>query len=334
MGVLYNIYVVNTDINCGVDTIEQQISITGCSQNILVQMTVGSTALGPFNIYTGNTGTTAVYTGVTRTQLLDGVVLTLTDPSACVTPTPTPTIGLTPTPTPSVTHTPTTTATPTPTASPGLTPTPTSTVTNTPSVTQTPTVTPSRPAKYAYLFIEPISGSTNIGQYLYNLNNSRTFFGFTNSSMPDTTNPIKFNTDMNDYVSFSGWTSGNFPTIGSQVVPITSGGVDSYGNAIVAFNFMTYKVPANTIKCPAWFTWIIPTESTNYLEQVTIDYNVNGNANSFTTVITDSSIREKTFTYSGTSLPMGDYKVYTTFADMAFYINNNDDIYFKGNTVA
>ena len=97
---------------------------------------------------------------------------------------------------------------------------------------------------------------------------------------------------------------------------------------------MTYKVPANTIKCPAWFTWIIPTESTNYLEQVTIDYNVNGNANSFTTVITDSSIREKTFTYSGTSLPMGDYKVYTTFADMAFYINNNDDIYFKGNTVA
>jgi hypothetical protein len=147
MGVLYNIYVVNTDVNCVSDIIEQQINITGCNQNVLVQMTAGSTALGPFDIYTGNTGTTAVYTGVTRTELINGVVLILTDPVACITPTPSVTPSFTPTPT----------LTPTPSATVGLTPTPTPTQETTPTTTPTPTLTPTptSPAFFAYVFAEP-----------------------------------------------------------------------------------------------------------------------------------------------------------------------------------
>lgn len=310
MGVLYNIYVVNTDINCTNDVIEQQINITGCNQTVLVQMTVASTALGPFNVYTGNTGTTAVYTGVTRTQMIDGVVLILNNPAACVTPTPSVTPSFTPTPT--------------------ITPTVTPTIPLTPSVTPTPSPNPFA----AYLFIEPATGSTSIGQYLYNLNNSRTFFGFTNSSMPDTSNQTNFNIDMNDYVSFSGWTANTFPSVGVSPVPMVSGGVDSFGNAIEAYNFKTFEVPVNTVQGSAWFTWIISTGATNGMEQVKIDYNSNGNANSFTTIITDSSIRQRTFTYTGSTIPTGTYRVYTTFADLAFFINNNDNTYFKGNTVA
>jgi hypothetical protein len=110
--------------------------------------------------------------------------------------------------------------------------------------------------------------------------------------------------------------------------------VDSYGNAITAYNFKTHQVPANSIGNPAWYTWIIPTGSTNGLEQIHIDFNVNGNPNSMNTVITDSTIRNYTFTYTGATIPADTYRVYTTFADLAFYITDNDNIYFKGNTVA
>lgn len=314
MSVLYSIYVVNTDITCPNDVIEQQINITGCNQNVLVQMTLGSTAIGPFDVYTGSTGTTAIYTGVTRSELIDGVVLTLTDPSGCITPTP----SVTPSVTPTIT----------------LTPSVTPTHTSTPTLTPTPTPSTAFSGYKAYLFIEPVTGSTSIGQYLYDLDNSRTFFGFTNSSMPDITNPTQFNVDMNQYVSFSGWTGGTFPAIGQSPVPQTSGGVDSFGNAIEAYNFKTYEVPVNTIAGSAWFTWIIATGATNGGEQVKIDYNSNGNPNSFITIITDSSIRQETFTYTGSTIPTGVYKIYTTFADLAFFINNNDNIYFRGNTVA
>jgi hypothetical protein len=314
MSLLYNIYVVNTDINCNNDVIVQQVDITGCNQNVLVQMSLGSTAIGPFDIYTGNTGTTAIYTGVTRTNLIDGVVLTLINPVACVTPTPsvtpsiTPTISLTPTLTPSHTATPTVTPTITPTSSPN--------------------------PYNAYLFIEPVTGATDIGQYLYDLNNSRTFFGFSNSSIPDTTNSSQFNIDMNEYVSFSGWTTGKFPTIGVSTVPLSSGGVDDFGNAVEMFNFKTFEVPVNTVGSSAWYTWIIPISATNGMIQTKIDYNADGNPNSFTTVITDTTINEETFIYTGTTIPLNTYRVYTTFADLAFFINDTDNIYFKGNTVS
>lgn len=314
MSVLYNIYVVNTDINCGNDTIVQQVNISGCNQNVLVQMTLGSTAIGPFDIYTGSTGTTAVYTGVTRTELIDGVAMVLTDPTACITPTP----SVTPS------FTPTNTVTPT------LTPTNTVTPTVTPSITPTPSPNPYN----AYLFIEPTTGATDIGQYLYDLDNSRTFFGFTNSSIPDTSNPAQFETDMIDYVAFSGWTAGTFPTIGISTVPLSSGGVDSFGNAVEAYNFKTFEIPVNSVGSSAWYTWIIPITATNGMIQTKIDYNADGNANSFTTVITDTSINAQTFTYSGYVIPPGTYRVYTTFADLAFFINDTDNIYFKGNTVS
>jgi hypothetical protein len=304
MAVLYDIIVVNTDPTC-VNSITQQVSITGCPQTIIVRISPNSSALGPFDVYTGTTGTTPIYSAQTRTQMVAGQPISLFDLAACITPTPTP--SLTPTPTPS--STPATTPTPTP----------------------TPTSSPIPISTLAYLFIEPQTGSTDIGQYLFD--SGVNFFGFTNISSPDTSNPTQFNLDMNAYVDFSGWTSGLFPAVRTQVVPQSTGGVDSYGNAIIEFNFTTHEVPSGTVGGSAWYMWIIPTGSTNGEIQTLIDYNNSGNPNVLTSVNTESTLRSNTFTYSGTTIPVGTYRIYTTFTDVAFYINNDDDIYFKGNTV-
>lgn len=310
MAVLYDIIVVNTDPNCS-NSITQQVSATGCPQNVIVRISPYSTAIGPFDVYTGTTATTAVYTAQTRNQMISGVVLPLYDPIACLTPTPS--------------------ATPTNTPTPSVTPTPTGTST---TPTPTPTVTPSpTPAfELAYLFIEPQTGATDIGQYLYNAGSE--FFGFTNLSSPDTTNPSQFNIDMNNYIDYSGWTSGLFPTVRTQPVPQASGGIDSYGNAIVEFNFTTHEIPSGTINSASWYMWIIPTGATNGEIQTLIDYNNAGNPNVFTTVNTEGTLRANTFTYTGSTIPADTYRIYTTFTDVAFYLNNNNDIYFKGNTVS
>jgi hypothetical protein len=107
MGQIYDIIVVNEASGC-LNAVTNQYTITGCNQNIIVRFDGINNAVGPFDIYVGSTVTTAVYTGVTRTEMIYGVVLTLTDSSAfCGTPTPTPT--------PTLTQTPTITSTPTPT---------------------------------------------------------------------------------------------------------------------------------------------------------------------------------------------------------------------------
>ena len=158
MAVTYDIIVVNEADGC-LNSVTQQYTVTACTQYVIVRFDGTNNAVGPFDIYTGSTGTTAVYSAATRQEMFNGVAIELSDPVACsgltptptktVTPTPTPssTVGLTPTPTPTNTVTPTqVTPTPTPTStitpSP-VTPTPTPTRTVTPTLTPTSTVTPS-----------------------------------------------------------------------------------------------------------------------------------------------------------------------------------------------
>jgi hypothetical protein len=211
-----------------------------------------------------------------------------------------------------------------------LTPTPTPTIT--PTITPTPTL----PAKYAYLFIETynvdgVTGNQSLGQYMYNLGNTN-FYGFTNGFTPDFTNPTQFAIDMNRYIDYSGFTSGSLPEIRTQIIPRVSGGEDEFGNPIVAHNFTTHEIPANTVNKMAWYTWIIPTGGTIGVQE-TIDYNNNGNPNILTSSNTEDDIKSVAFTYTGSTLPAGTYRVYTTFADTSFRLMNNETIYFKGGSV-
>ena len=85
---LYTIIVVNTATGC--DTpVEQQLTVTGCTSYI-VRLSSSSNAVGPFNVYVNSTGSTPYYTNQTRTDMINGVVITL-DCTPTATPSPTPT---------------------------------------------------------------------------------------------------------------------------------------------------------------------------------------------------------------------------------------------------
>jgi len=259
-----------------------------------------------------------------------------TTPTPTVTPTVTPSFNPCPpgppSPTPTKTTTPTKTPTPSVTSTPNApTPTPTNTTTPTPTqtMTKTPTPTPTM-AYFAYLFIEPVSGSTNIGQWMYD--NGRNFFGFTNYSQP-TQSQAAFNIDMNTYVNFSGWTNGLFPSLIQQTVPQTSGGEDSFNNAIVAYNFLTTEIPNGYVNGYGWYTWMIPVSLTNNERQTIIDINTSNNPNLMTGVGTESTINSYTFTYTGTTIPPTTYRVYTTYPNTIFKITDTQNIYMRGNTI-
>jgi hypothetical protein len=378
----YSIIVTNNAPGCN-NEVAQQLSVSGCSTYI-VRLASTSNAIGPFNVYIDSILTTPVYSAQTRTEMLNGVVVTL----ACATPTPTPT-SQTPTPTPTVTptstvgttptQTPTNTETPTqtPTNTPTYTQTPTNTSTNTPtptntpsntatqtqtptpsitaSQTQTPTQTPtptntptntqtptqtqtqtpsaSPPAPLpAYLFIEPTSANTQFSSWFVSISSPGVFRGFSNG-LAISTNPITYNTQMNNYIQYSGWTI-NAPAIGTGATSSVSGGNDAYGNPITAYLFQTYRVPAGTVNGDAWFTWVVPTASTNNQIISQIGYNNAGNPNSLTAVNTQSSIYNLTVSNTGSTIPPGVYRVYSTYTSPTFRINGSvNDIYFKGNTL-
>lgn len=283
-------------------------------------------------------GTYTIYTYVDKCTNILQVPRPTPTPTPTVTPTrtatPTPTVTPTVTPTsnpcdlPSATPTPTPTHTPTKTPNLSPTPTPTHTSCASATPTPTPTVTPTRPPNYfAYLFIEPVTGSSALGSYMYT--NGSNFFGFTNASQP-TQSQVPFNVDMNLYMNYPGWTNGQFPSIIKQSVPQTSGGVDSFGNPIAAYNFYTTEVQVNTVQSAAWYTWFIPILATNNEKQVKIYINSMGNPTQQESVGMEPTIYSYVVNYTGTTIPSGTYRVYTTFPNQIFRLNNNNNIYFRG----
>lgn len=79
-----NIFVVNNDPTCSGTTIQSQIITTACTDNYLIKISSQSKAAGPFNVYSGSTGTTAIYSSQTRTQMIAGVQITvINDDPAC-----------------------------------------------------------------------------------------------------------------------------------------------------------------------------------------------------------------------------------------------------------
>lgn len=235
---LETILVVNRASGC--DTVvEQQVTVTGY-QCFLVKIPPQSNALGPFDVYTGSTGTTVIYSAQTRTEMIAGVTICFgTAPS----PTPTPTPTLTPSITP--------TLTPTPSITPSVTGTPGSSPTPTPTGTPTPTPTPSSALYSAYLLPEPqdATSALDLGQYMIN-SGATSFFGYFNSGIPGSTN---FASDMSLYIQYSGWTgsAGNFiSNIVNFAGPIrqTAGyGNDSFGCPQDQYTFGTIEVALSEI---------------------------------------------------------------------------------------
>jgi hypothetical protein len=148
-----------------------------------------------------------------------------------------------------------------------------------------------------------------------------------------TNNSTTFNSQINDYLSYSGW-GGNSHAIITGKISQTSGGLDTYGNFINAYLFQTTEFPGGSILGNGWFTWFVPTGATNGQIMTQIGTNNAGNPNALTSRNLNSSYYGITVVYTGSSIPAGTYRVYTTYSNPDFRINAGvNNIYFKGNTL-
>lgn len=70
---LYSVILLNTQEGCE-NIIEQQIERDNLS-GLIVSIPYTINAIGPFDVFTGSTGTTAVFVGKTRDEMISGVTL-------------------------------------------------------------------------------------------------------------------------------------------------------------------------------------------------------------------------------------------------------------------
>jgi hypothetical protein len=329
---LYSILVTNNYDGCTTE-IEQQIDVTSCT-NYIVRLTSNSNALGPFDVFVDSV---IYYSAQTRTQMLNGVVITL----ECQTPTPSITPTNTPTPsiTPTIGLTPTTTPTPsiTPTVTPtsGVSPTPTETPTNTPTPTSTPAV-----VYYAYIFPEPLDSTSQseLGQYMFD--DGATWFGYGNSGgSPGITN---YSSNLISYANYSGWTDsgGNFVTPVTSLVGAirqTAGvGTDSFGCPQDQYTFGTVEITQSQVTSGISYNysiWIPLAGVNDSMNNMTVDVGTSAcDAGLFDGYIPESVLAATTVTLtSGGAIPAGSYRVLWNFV-LPITTPLGTSLFFKGNT--
>jgi hypothetical protein len=270
-------------------------------------------------------------------KIIDSQNCEFTQVYNCITLTPTPSVTVTPSYTPSNTATPFVTPSVTQTS---YSPTPTPTNTVTPSFTTSPTPTPTpnpTPIFYnnsitALLVIEPLTASTIIGNYMQS--QGVNFFGFSNGVAPST-NQVDFENEMNTYLSYSGWTSGELPAVqilNYPTVPYPTGN-DTYGNQMTSYNFLTRRISASTISGPAWYTFFISSAYTNGMYQKSIDVGTQSQ-NIFTEVNNNSVYYNIDFELIQNVYTKSPYtRMYTTFPSEEFLLDNSKNLYFKGSTI-
>jgi hypothetical protein len=195
-------------------------------------------------------------------------------------------------------------------------------------MTQTPS--PTGAPFLAYVTIEPQGQTANFNGWMASQGSAWRGF-FVNGAT--TANSVTFNQQFNSYLNYSGW-GGNSPAIITGTISPTSGGLDNYGNPIQAYLFQTTQIPAGTTPTNAWYTWYISTGATNGQIMSQVGTNTAGNPNSLTARNMNSGYYNNIVTYTGSTIPPGTYRVYTTFGATEFRINASvNNIYFKGNTL-
>jgi hypothetical protein len=142
-----------------------------------------------------------------------------------------------------------------------------------------------------------------------------------------------FDSQLNRYLSYSGW-GVNSPAIITSPISTTSGGNDAYSNPIVAYTFQTVQVPGNTVPSgSAWFTWLVSTGGTNGQKYSQIkEASAPGSLANFNMSPTYYNL---IINYSGsTNIPAGTYRLYSTYSSTGFNITPGAAaIYFQGSTL-
>jgi hypothetical protein len=195
----------------------------------------------------------------------------------------------------------------------------------------------------AYIFIEPQSKLSLIVNYLktrprsLQTTTNTPFYGFFTGSPIKTTNY----TDLLNYIDIPYWYNGTLPSVIQTEIPQSSGGTDPQGNPKTAYNFSTIKINKGTLNEFGWVTVLIPINAmlNDSKKQVKIAYySKNGNVitssgnNSQTIINTNSTLYSYVLNYTGTRIPRGQYRVYSTYSGTAMRIrfNTTNDVYFRG----
>ena len=185
----------------------------------------------------------------------------------------------------------------------------------------------------AYIFVEPLSSYSMVSSYLRSVPKSPSyslpfigFFGVNGDAW-------KYN--YSNYINMPHWYDGRLPQIIQSDVPQTSGGTDTYGNPVVAYNFKTAKIAKNTATGYAWVTVLIPISAMNNdakkQNKIVVTYNTTS-VGTFSTFTTSVGLYGTIINYTGNKIPQGQYRIYSTYPDPAMKLNLNSttDVYIRG----
>jgi len=206
-------------------------------------------------------------------------------------------------------------------------------VTPTNTVTPTPTSSP----LFAYIFSDTSQTTSRNNLNTWMSSQGSSFRGW-NINAASTTQAT-FDVQMNAYLSYSGWTgdlaSGKEPAIIQAPICLGScSGNDAYGNPIVQNIFQTAQIPLGAFTATTnWVTVFVPTNATPGQKYSQIK---NGTApGSMTSRTLVTSYNSLIINYSGsTNIPIGTYRMYTTYTDPAFRLNASAlPYYFQGATL-
>ena len=193
----------------------------------------------------------------------------------------------------------------------------------------------------AYIFVEPLTNFKTIKTYLLSLPktplyhfNFTGFFGVNGDAWKYT---------YQNYVDMPYWNNGTLPAIIESDIPQTSGGVDSYGNPVVAYNFKTIKISKNTVNSLAWVSILIPVNamSGDTKRQKTVNHYEIKKINNKDVMVSnlnrnmDNVVYSSIVNYQGNRIPKGLYRLYSTYPGTGLRItfNTTNDVYLRGNGI-
>ena len=185
----------------------------------------------------------------------------------------------------------------------------------------------------AYIFVEPMSKHVMIKNHLKTLpfTGRLPFVGFHG------VNAGAWKDNLSNYINMTHWIDGRLPQIMQVDIPQTSGGIDTFGNPVQAFNFKTVKITKNTVNDKfSWIIVLIPinamSNDTKRQKRIRIDEKA-GNITRYSTVFTTDNVMSGTvINYNGNRIPAGQYRVYSTYpsSNMRLNLNSTNDVYIRG----
>jgi hypothetical protein len=139
--------------------------------------------------------------------------------------------------------------------------------------------------------------------------------------------------DLDNYYSIPFWNKDSHLKVIVTDVPQVSGGVDSYNNPKLAYNFATVKISKGTFNDYGWVTILIPipamNNDTRRQKQIRV---TSSGSNTYMIRNTNTTLSSYVINYTGNVIPQGQYRVYSTYSDPAMRIkfNSLNDVYLRG----